>query len=276
MIMSDDWQSQRVLKFFDTKNDSPSVLTQHQIQEFNERGYLLPFDICGKAEAERNRVYFDRLLNDVQKEGRSEYSINGYHSQSQEIWDICTHPKILNIIEDLIGPDFVAWGTHYFCKLANDAKSVPWHQDASYWPLTPSKTVTVWLAIDDADRENSAMKVVAGSHRKGHLAFENAQKDEQVVLNQRVIDAEEHGEVAYMEMKAGQISVHSDMLIHGSDANASNRRRCGLTIRYAPVEVRCLHEWNTKSIWCRGEDTTRHWSNLPRPMEAQKNNSRRL
>ena len=46
-------------------------------------------------------------------------------------------------VEDIVGPNIIAWGTHFFCKMPNDPKVVPWHQDASYWPLTPSKTVTV-------------------------------------------------------------------------------------------------------------------------------------
>ena len=48
--------------------------------------------------------------------------------------------------------------------MPGDGKTVSWHQDASYWPLTPSKSVTLWLAIDDADTENAAMRVIPGSH----------------------------------------------------------------------------------------------------------------
>ena len=53
----------------------------------------------------------------------------------------------------------IAWGSHFFCKMPGDGKRVSWHQDASYWPLTPSKAVTVWLAIDDADAENACMRL---------------------------------------------------------------------------------------------------------------------
>ena len=55
--------------------------------------------------------------------------------------------------------------------MPGDGKAVPWHQDASYWPLSPSKAVTVWLAIDDADRDNACMRVIPGTHHFGHLTY---------------------------------------------------------------------------------------------------------
>lgn len=263
--MGKEKNDERILNFFPIENDQPKTLTSNQIKHFNERGYIIPFDIYTQDETDENRRYFDNLLEEAQKKGLNDYSFNGYHKQCAEIWDIVTHPKILDLVEDLLGPNFVCWGTHYFCKLAHDPSSVPWHQDASYWPLSPSKTVTAWLAIDDADRANSAMKIVAGSHRHGHLDFTMAGSDEKVVLGQKVTDAESYGDVVYMELAAGQISLHSDLLIHGSDPNHSARRRCGLTMRYVSVDVRALTHWNETAVWCRGEDPARHWSNLPRP-----------
>src|SRR5690606_37319579 len=163
-------------------------------------------------------------------------------------------------------PDVIVWGTHAFAKLPGDPKSVPWHQDASYWPLTPSRTITAWLAIDDVDVDNAAMQYVAGSHTLGHLPYDN--RTENVVLNQEVTDAAQYGEIVDIELKAGQLTLHSDMLIHGSGPNASDRRRCGLTIRFAPTSVRPLKEgWGQGSIRCRGEDRHRHWGTpLPRPI----------
>ena len=87
----------------------------------------------------------------VAQAGGNSYSVNGYHERSRMIYDLVKNPLILEYVQDLLGPNVVAWGTHYFCKLPGDGKSVSWHQDASYWPLTPSKTVTVWLAIDAAE-----------------------------------------------------------------------------------------------------------------------------
>lgn len=257
----------RQLRFFPATTQNPRKLSRDQVQRFNEKGYVTGLDVYTPAEADANRRFFDDMLAAVlaAKDGRDAYSINGYHLKAGKLWDIVTEPRILDYVEDILGPDFVAWGTHYFCKMPGDPKSVPWHQDASYWPLTPSKTVTVWLAIDDSDRDNGAMKVIPGTHTKGHLEFDMAKPGEQVVLGQKVRNAESYGEPAYIELKAGQISMHADMLVHGSDPNLSTRRRCGLTIRYATTDVRSTSNWNLNSVLCRGVDKENYWSNHPRP-----------
>ena len=104
-------------------------------------------------------------------------------------------------------------------------------QEASYWPLTPSKTVTVWLAIDDADEENGAMEIIPRSHLHGQLPFEESTIEENNVLRQTVRDAMVYGDAPVsFAMRAGQMSLHSDLLLHGSAPNPSNRRRCGLTM----------------------------------------------
>ena len=97
----------------------------------------------------------------------------------------------------------VAWGSHFFCKLPGDGKAVSWHQDASYWPLTPARAVTVWLAIDDADVENACMKFIPGSHHYGHLTFRMSEDSESNVLDQTVENAEGIGKPVYDELKAG-------------------------------------------------------------------------
>ena len=68
-----------------------------------------------------------------------------------------------------------------------------------------------------------------------------------------------------LEMRAGQISLHSDWILHGSEPNRSNRRRCGLAMRYLSADVRAYDGWNTNSTWCRGTDAGGHWANHPRP-----------
>ena len=68
-----------------------------------------------------------------------------------------------------------------------------------------------------------------------------------------------------LEMRASQISLHSDWILHGSEPNRSNRRRCGLAMRYLSADVRAYNGWNANSTWCRGTDPTDHWANHPRP-----------
>ncbi|MCY3562155.1 MAG: phytanoyl-CoA dioxygenase family protein, partial [bacterium] len=145
-------------------------------------------------------------------------------------------------------------------------KRVAWHQDASYWPLSPSRVVTAWLAIDDVDVDNSAMQVIPRSHHHAQLAFRDSTAAENSVLVQTVDDPSNFGDAPVaLEMRAGQISLHSDWILHGSEPNRSDRRRCGLAMRYLSADVRAYLDWNTNSIWCRGTDAGGHWANHPRP-----------
>lgn len=255
----------RELRFFPVENASPGKLTREQIAFYNRNGYLAGFRVFDERETALARERSDALLERFLREGKGSYAIDRYQDRFSAIYDLATAPAILDIVEDLIGPDIVCWATHYFCKMPGDPKGVSWHQDCSYWPLTPSKTVTVWLAIDDVDRENGCMRVIPRSHLHGHIQFRESDSAEQNVLSQTIENAEAFGEPVDIEMKAGEISLHADLLIHGSLPNTSNRRRCGLTLRYCPPDVRAFWNWNAVSIICRGSDPSGHWANNPRP-----------
>lgn len=258
---------ERDLQFYPANHPNPKKLTPEQIRRFNEKGYISPLDVFGDEEAAFHRAYFDRLMEKTEAAGWNSYSINGWHNHCEGVHDLVTEPRILDYVSDLLGEDLICWGTHYFCKTPGDTKRVSWHQDASYWPLTPSKTVTVWLAIDDADEENGAMKVIPGSHRHGQIEFEQSSPDERNVLNQTVHGADKYGDSPVsLVMKAGQMSLHADLLLHGSEPNPSMRRRCGLTMRFVPPEVRAHRGWNRLAVLARGDDPSGHWARNPRPV----------
>jgi hypothetical protein len=252
------------LAFKPVANPHPTTLTPSQIETFNRLGFIAPLDVFGPREAAANAAYFDSLLAQIPEVGA--YSIDCYQARCQGIWDLCTAPRILDHVQDLIGPNIVCWASHFFCKLPGDAKRVPWHQDASYWKLTPARTVTAWLAIDDADEANAAMRFIPGSHDKGHLSFRKSGPD--AVLRIETVGAETLGAPYSDNLTAGQISLHADMLVHGSEPNLSTRRRCGLTIRYCPPEVTIFDpQWasGVEAIICRGEDKSGRWQHHPRP-----------
>ena len=197
--------------------------------------------------------------------GADSYSIISGHVKHARIYDIACDERILRYVRDIIGDDIVCWGAHFFCKMPGDGKTVSWHQDASYWPLTPSKTVTCWLAIDTSDADNACMQFIPGSHIQGHLEYRTSDASEHNVLNQTVEDAERFGQPVDDALEAGEFSLHSDLLLHGSGVNTSNRRRGGLTLRYAAAEVRSLLNWQGEGIIVSGSDPSGHWGNPPRP-----------
>ena len=257
----------RKLRFFPASNSRPKKFTKEQIRLYNENGYLSGFRVFDERQTREARERSDRLLDRFNREGMGSYAIDRYQDRFLVIWDLARTPTILDYVEDLIGPNIICWATHYFCKLAGDPKGVSWHQDCSYWPLTPSKTVTVWLAIDDVDTENGCMRVIPRSHLHGHLEFRDSDPTEMNVLSQTIEHAERFGDPVDIELEAGMISIHSDLLVHGSLPNMSTRRRCGLTLRYCPPDVHAYWDWNKQSIICRGTDPSGHWANVPRPKD---------
>ena len=256
---------ERDLRFHPVRTEHPRKLDQSQIDRFNRDGYLRPFTAFAATGIADIRRFFDELLVQVVAAGGDSYSISSAHLKYGRVWDLLTHPTIVAHVRDLLGDDVIGWGSHFFCKMPGDGKKVGWHQDASYWPLSPSKAVTVWLAIDDADVENACMRFVAGSHHFGAVTFRPSDPGDHNVLNQTIENAEQYGTIVDDCLKAGEFSMHSDLLLHGSEANASTRRRCGLTLRYAAADVRALLDWNQKGVWVSGSDPTGHWSNRPRP-----------
>jgi hypothetical protein len=256
---------ERDLQFHPSTVQNPKTLAPEQVADFNRNGYLKGIRIFSEQESADIRRYFDELLARTLAAGGDSYSISTAHLRYGRVYDLLTNPRIVACVKDLIGENVIAWGSHFFCKMPGDGQRVSWHQDAGYWPLTPSKAVTAWLAIDDAGVENACMRFIPGSHLYGHLTYHLSEDDEANVLNQTVADVEKFGEPVDVELKAGEISLHSDLLLHGSEANDSGRRRCGLTLRYCAAEVRAHLGWHVKGVVVSGADAAGHWANPARP-----------
>ena len=229
------------------------------LELYHHQGFLAGFQIFEEDECPRLLELYWRLRK-LLPSGMSTQEMDWWHATDTELWELCKHPKILDYVESILGPDFFLWGTQFFSKEPRDGKTTPWHQDAFYWPLSPHKAVTVWLAFSDSDEGNGAMMVVPGSHRAGKLKYRKTTQDSDVL--DMVL---EHGEfresnAVPLILKAGQISLHDDNIIHGSAPNHSERLRCGLTMRYSAGEVRGdLSVWPFfKAFWVRGGDRWGH------------------
>lgn len=257
---------ERDLRFFPLGVEEPRHLSGEQVRQYNERGYVFPIDIFSASEIEAIRSYFDELLPQALAAGWNSYELTNWHKHCRGVWDIVTDSRIVDVMEDMLGETVILRHSHFFAKLPGDGMRVSWHQDASYWPLTPSKVVSAWLAIDDVDLGNGAMQVIPGSHLNAQVAFRDSAAEERNVLNQTVEQPEAFGDPPVaLELRAGQISLHSDWVLHGSEPNESTRRRCGLAMRYLSKDVRAYNGWNAHSVICRGEEPTGHWADHPRP-----------
>ncbi len=173
--------------------------------------------------------------------------------------------RLLNIAETFIGPNIALFASHYICKPPHDGQPVLWHQDGSYWPLEPVEVVTLWLAIDDSLPENGCLRVIPGSH---HLPLQpmKPRGDTPNVLgsgmDSSLVDV---GRAVDCVLKAGGVEVHHPNIVHGSEANHSDLRRCGLTIRYIPTSTRITTPDWPCAFLLRGQAVPDINHYLPRP-----------
>lgn len=246
------------------------MLTQEQIARYHAEGFLCGIDILAQEEAETCRQKFDAL---EATEGREKTRIGlvNRHFDQRFIWELATHPDILDSVEALIGPNILLLATHFFCKYGQEEKFVAWHQDVTYWGLEPPLALTAWYAVDDSDTENGCMRAIPGTHIAGIRQHGKSGSEGNLLsVNQEVpVSAEEEAHSVDMPLRAGQISLHDGRLIHGSLPNRSTRRRCGLTLRYIPTNVRQIndnsHGQRWKTILVRGTDTNGNFNNAEAP-----------
>lgn len=231
-------------------------LTAGQKEFFARAGYLHDMaPVYTRGEMDALNTGLGELLA-LLRPGETSKEIREWHETSRFLFDICTHPRILDYVEDLLGPDFYLWGSNFFIKEPRSMATVGWHQDAYYWPLDPHESLTVWLAFDDVDTENGAMTVVPGSHRAGLLKHVRARETDSVLMLECERGQFAEDTAVPVTLKAGQVSIHDDKLVHGSPANPSARRRAGLTIRFSRTNVKCDLSINPHftTYLCRGTD----------------------
>ncbi len=255
----------RDLSFHAASPQAAVTLTAQQVEAFNRDGHLMPLPLFDAGEIAVQSEFFEELVDEAREAGCDAYSLIDKHLTRRRAYDLMFDPRLVSRVVDLIGPDVVCWTTHYFCKMPHDDNAVAWHQDAYYWPLSPSKAVSVWLAIDDVDSENACMQYVSGSHLQGKIPHRISREEEKNVLRFTVDGVESYGRVVDVALKSGELSLHSDLLLHGSGANHSDRRRCGLTLRYVATDVHAAMDWSNTGVLICGEDRRGHWGNPPRP-----------
>ena len=253
-------------------------LSPDEVERYRDAGIVIPRYRLPSARIERLRSTLDRLVAEnptvrperlvsAHIEGRNGEGVRG----SRDFLALAREPGILDLVEQLIGPDIILWGCQIFCKPGGDGMEVPWHQDGHYWPIRPLATCTVWVALDPSRIANGCLRVIPGSHRGQRLYGHLREDRDDVVLNQAVKPGEFDADTALdIELAPGQMSMHDVHLIHGSNANRSPQRRAGVAIRYMPAsslfdrglmatsaQSGYTVDFATRPIWLlRGEDRT--------------------
>ena len=233
------------------------VLTREQIDSYERDGFLFPLAALSPAEVEYFRSCHDEL--DRRLGGRSTAQQKGdAHLYFKWLCDLATHPTVLDIVEDIIGPNILIHSSTIFTKYAQDEKFVSWHQDSHYWGLSEPRLVSAWIALTDSTIENGCLRVVAGTHTR---AFEHVEEPQQTNILSRghtVSGVLEMNKAVDIVLQAGQMSFHHANSIHGSNPNTSAGPRIGVAVRYVSTAVK-QEKLHIPVILARGRDEYHHY-----------------
>jgi len=175
------------------------------------------------------------------------------------------HPRILDAVEDVLGPDILCWGTNFFIKEPGSAGFVSWHQDATYWGLEPAEVVTAWVAVSPSNIANGCMKVIPGTHREALIPHvDTFDENNLLTRGQEIAVKVDESRAVDLVLQPGEMSLHDIKLVHGSPPNNSGERRIGFAIRYIPTHVRQVKQRDSAML-VRGKDRHGHFDLEPRP-----------
>jgi ectoine hydroxylase-related dioxygenase (phytanoyl-CoA dioxygenase family) len=239
-------------------------LSQETVRQYQRDGFVSPVPVFSRAEADAYR----RKLEAAEASGRLPDS--GLRNKSNLLltWvdEIVRHPRVLDAVESIVGPDILVWGTSFFIKEPRNKSFVSWHQDLTYWGLEPADIVTAWIALSDSTSENGAMRVIPGTHTMEIAPHKDTFSADNLLSRGQEISVEvDETKAVALELQPGEMSLHHVKLIHGSEPNPSSRRRIGLAVRYIPTRVRQTVGKVDSAMLVRGTDRYSHFRPEERP-----------
>ena len=249
-----------------------TVATETLRSQYERDGYLAPVDVFSAGEIADYRRRFDEV---EAREGREtcQIGLHAKHFEIEFVWNLAASRGVVDRMCDVIGDDVMLLSSHFFCKYPDESGQafVAWHQDVTYWGLEPPEAHTAWIAVDDSDAANGCMQVIPGSHTEGIVPHGTSDHGHNLLsIDQEIPDEYvDKTHAVNLELKAGQISIHHGRVYHSSNPNTSQRRRCGLTVRFIHPSAR-QNQLNSKGqgwrpILVRGEDRYGHYRETPPP-----------
>jgi non-heme Fe2+,alpha-ketoglutarate-dependent halogenase len=244
------------------------MLNPEQIERYRHDGYLFPFPALSPAElvecnagVARYEAWLGKRINEADRRWRSA----GYVFLP---WldALVRHEHVLDVVEDLIGPDILVYTATFFIKEAQSPAFAAWHQDATYFGLSPHEHVTAWVALTDASAEAGCMEVVssAGAPRQMHHAALGLQHS----INgggQAIVQRVDPSGAVTMALPAGSFSLHHTLCRHRSAPNRADHRRIGIGISYIPAHCRLTGSVRMCARLVRGRGTGGNFDLLPEP-----------
>jgi len=214
--------------------------TTPALESFEVNGYAIYRNVIDAdliAEASDHVAWLQEQHPDVRPE-----HLGHIYIRDDPFWvRLIADDRLLDIAAAFIGTDIALFASHYISKPPYSGQQVLWHQDSAFWPLEPMEVVTLWLAVDASTPENGCVRVIPGSHRMDTAAMRDASAVDNVLGQEIAVEVDE-SQALNMVLQPGDVEVHHPKIVHGSLANTSPHRRCGLTIRYIPTSTRITAE----------------------------------
>ena len=246
----------------------PRALTEEQVAGFRRDGFVFPVDGLSADEAAAAVDCLERYERDTGEEVMATLAHKS-HLPFRLFSDIVRHPRILDAVEDLIGPDILCWGSSFFVKEPRDPGYVSWHCDTYYYGIEPQETVTAWVAFTPSDRVSGCIRCIPGSHLAETAFDESPDADNILTRGQTTRDVDESRAV-YMPLQPGQFSIHHECTVHSSEPNGADFRRIGYSIHYCPTRARQTRYAGERpaAALVRGTDRYGYWDPEPRTKVA--------
>jgi non-heme Fe2+,alpha-ketoglutarate-dependent halogenase len=234
------------------------------LEAYRQQGFLFPLCALSSTETATLRTKLEEL--EARYDGKLPPHINRKpHLLLTWLNELIRHPRILNPVEKILGPDILCWGSGFFIKNPHDKARVTWHQDSTYWGLSSPDIATAWVAFTPSLNANGCMRVVPGTHTLQQLPHEDTFAPENLLSRGQEIAVEvDESRAVDIVLEPGQMSLHHVLLVHGSEPNNSELRRIGFAIRYLPTHVKQLTALADTATLVRGSDRYRHF--LPEPV----------
>ncbi|XP_050412522.2 phytanoyl-CoA dioxygenase, peroxisomal [Patella vulgata] len=185
----------------DVNERKPGQLPYSEIQKFYDEGYIVVKDfftpeelepcrqaIEGMVEQLAQKLYkagkikhlyseyglFQRLTKLEEEHPGSNILLFKYQKIPKSFRDIWSNDRMLNLLEQILGPDVAGHPTWNLRTKTpkSEAVNIPWHQDSGYfsWESYDHLIATAWIPFLDAVPENGCMQMAKNGHKSGKVA----------------------------------------------------------------------------------------------------------
>ena len=242
----------------------PKALSAAALEQFRRDGWFSPVDVMSETEAQglRARLEASEAAQGGPLQGAQR---NKAHLLFKWLDDLIRDSRIVDVMEDILGPDILCWNTLFWTKEAGSEQYVSWHQDSNYWGLAGGEVVTAWLALSPASEESGCMRVMPGTHLGPPLKHEDLYHAANMLTRgQEITQGIDESRARLMPLRPGQMSLHNIRLAHASGPNRSTDRRIGVSMHFMPAKaVQSVGQWDSAAL-VRGEDRFGHFAPTPR------------